>query len=430
MSIELVNSKTLIDGAKVRMTFSITGAHKVALATEALTGLAHELEQPVQPDLQAFYDSLAAKVGRQTVDARIASLAAMRAGLAEIRRQNLRVLFNPEPVKPVLADALSKTDASFEVDVFTHPGFELSSYEPVYVREQAAKVTEEMVNAQLMREMNRFATFEGTSGPVEAGDVVQVNMSTLANGVPEPQLSGDELAIVVSDELMPKGFVDAVCGMNVGEHKEFQFTNEEGDQGLVHYSVALDVLDKRRRIVPELTDEFVATHLSEQDKTVEEFRQRVRRHLEQHSEGADQSRREELADAELGRRLRGTVPDELIERTAAEMMGSIRSNAAAQGLSLTQFARLQGMDDQRFQMSIMMQARESLRQGLALDALFDHLGMELEEADYDRALAELAPGGETEARRNLQDNDAWYLVRNMAARLKAHDWLMKTAVFA
>ena len=198
----------------------------------------------------------------------------------------------------------------------------------------------------------------------------------------------------------------------------------------MHYSVAIDVLDKRRRIVPELTDEFVAARLSQEDKTVEQFRNRVRVYLQGQISEGDSARREELADAELGRRLRGAIPDALIERTAADMLESIRANSAAQGLTLSQFIELQGMNERQFQMTVMMQARESLRQGLALDALFEHLDMQLDEADFDRALTELAPGAEDEARKNFQANDAWFIVRNMAVRLKAHDWLMRTAVFA
>ena len=428
MAITLISTREVQDGAKVRMRFSITGAHKQSLATEALHGLAQERGLRVSDG--KLYDELVKQLGLSTVEERMASYIALRAGLPEARRQNLAILFNPEPVKPTMPDALKKTDDTFEVDVFVHPRFELSSYEPVYLHEPPAQVTEEAVNAQIMREMNRFATYEVSDGPVAEGDCVQVNMSTLANGVPEMSLSGDELAIVLSRELMPEGFVAAVEGMNVGDHKEFQFTNKESNQNLVHYSVAIDVLDKRRRIVPELTDEFVAARLSQEDKTVEQFRNRVRVYLQGQISEGDSARREELADAELGRRLRGAIPDALIERTAADMLESIRANSAAQGLTLSQFIELQGMNEKQFQMTVMMQARESLRQGLALDALFEHLDMQLDEADFDRALTELTPGAEDEARKNFQANDAWFIVRNMAVRLKAHDWLMRTAVFA
>lgn len=428
MAITLLSTREIPESAKLRMRFSISGSHKRGLATEALQGMAKENDIKVGAD--KAYDELVKRFGREAVEQRMATYIVLRASLPEIRKQDIRILFNPEPVNATMPGVLDATDAEFDVDVFVHPHFELSSYEPVYLHEPPAQVTKEMINAQLMREMNRFATYEETDGPVAEGDVVQVNMSTLANGVPEVSLSGDELAIVLSSDLMPKGFVDNVVGMNKGQHKEFQFTNMEGNQNLVHYSVAIDVLDKRRRIVPELTDEFVASRLSETDKTVAEFRERVRHHLEGQVGEGDFTRREELADTELGRRLRGTIPDALIERTAADMMESIKANSAAQGLTLSQFMQLQGMDEKQFQMTVMMQARESLRQGLALDALFDHLGLTLEDGDLDRALTELAPGQEDEARRNFQVNDAWFIVRNMAVRLKAHDWLMKTAVFA
>ena len=42
MAITLISTREVQDGAKVRMRFSITGARKQSLATEALHGLAQE----------------------------------------------------------------------------------------------------------------------------------------------------------------------------------------------------------------------------------------------------------------------------------------------------------------------------------------------------------------------------------------------------
>lgn len=428
MSIHVIDTQDFPKQSKVRMRFEITGPHKLGLVNEALEALAQNTE--IDAESNSLYEGLAAKLGKSAVDEHIASYLSLKAGLPQAKKQGLALLFVPEAVQKEIPQALDNCKAQFDVDFFVRPPFDLSSYEPLYIDEPSSQVTEEAINAQLMREMNRFARYEETDGPVCEGNCVQVNMSTLANGVPEGSLSGDALAIVVSRDLMPAGFVDAVVGMNVGEHKEFQFTHAEGGAAPVHYSVALDVVDKRRRIVPELTDEFVRTRLSQHDKTVAEFRERIRHYLESQSSEADTQRREELATAELGRRLRGAIPDALIERTSRAMYEAIRENATAQGMSLAQFIQMQGMDEKQFQMNVMMQARESLRQGLALDALYQHLGITLTKQDYDNALTELAPGYEEEARKNFQRDNAWFIVEDLAKRQIAQRWLMENSTFA
>ncbi len=427
MSISVISEQEMLGGIKRRIRFSITGAHKASLAGEALVGLGKE--RGINATGQALYDQLVKKFDKETVDGRMLGYVAMRCALPYVREQDLPVLYNPEPVKKSEEGMLEKTDLEFDVDVFVRPNLELSSYEPVYIEKTTARVTDEQINAQLMREMNRFVTYEDSDEPVCEGDCVQVNLSTLVNGAPDMSLSGDGLVIVLSKDVMPAPFVNEVVGMNTDEHKEFEFDNLESDGNIVKYRCAIDVLDKKHRNVPELTDEFVASQLSATAKTVNEFKEIVRDFLEKEGNQGDSADIEARIDEELSKRLLVSIPDELIERTARDMMDSIRQNAEASGMSLADFAKMQAGGEQQFQVNVMRQARESLRQGLALDALFAHYNMTITDADEEEALHELAPGNEQVARRSIADNDAWYLVRNMAMRLKAHNWLVKTAVF-
>ena len=427
MSIKLISTDAMEKDSKVRLRFSITGAHKSALARESLQIMARGTNTEAgEADL---YEALCGQFGTDTVEACMASYVCLRLALPAVREQALDIMYNPEPAGKTIPGLLDKRDAVIDAEVFVRPEAKLSSYEPVYLHVPAAEVTEEQINAQVAKEMNRFATYEEADEPAREGDCLQVNLSTIANGAPEMGLSGDGLAIVLSGDLMPAGFVNGVVGMNVGEHREFSFDNLESTGELVHYQVAVDLVDKRRRIVPELTDEFVRTRLSEDDKTVEEFRARVAAYLKSKDGEEAVRQREELADEELGSRLLAAIPDALVERAAADMTEAMRQNAAAQDMTLDQFAAANGMDTQQLGMQVMMQARESLRQGLALDALFEHLGMELDDEDIARALEELAPGHAQEAKADFQANDAWFIVQTMARRQCAHAWLMETAVF-
>ena len=313
------------------------------------------------------------------------------------------------------------------------PAFELSSYDPVRIHVPPASVTEQMIDAQLAREMERFAVVGPVEGPVAEGDNIFVDMQVTVNGKPAPELSGEKMSVMLLHGLMPGEYVENVVGMTKGESKSFDFAAvDRRDTSSVpdEFHVELTLLDAQRRTVPQLTDGFVATRLSATDKTVAEFREHVRAHLESTLQAEDARRREEAADAELASRLVGSVPDELIEKTTRNIVDQLRANLAARGMSLEQYFAQQGMNERQFQMSAMMQARESLRQGLALDALFRHMGYSLTEADVDRALAEVAPGNEERAKAGLEEDDETReYVLQMAARLKAHDWLVKTAVF-
>jgi len=80
-------------------------------------------------------------------------------------------------------------------------------------------------------------------------------------------------------------------------------------------------------------------------------------------------------------------------------------------------------------MQLMMQVRESLRQGFALDALARHLKLKVTDEDYEDALKRIAPGHEEEARKEYEGTGRTYLITEAALRTKANKWLYDTATF-
>lgn len=309
---------------------------------------------------------------------------------------------------------------------------QLSSYEPVRVMETPVQVTDEMIEAQLARELARFASFEDAPGAAKEGEVLRVDMTVTVNGQVEPSLTGKDMSVLLSREMEPAGFVEGVTGMLPGEQRSFSFEAADSQNPSAvpdSFQVQVYLKEKRRRTVPQLTDEFVRERLSQSCRTVGEFREQVRAYLAEQQRRERDARREQLATAELGKRLVGVIPDEQIEEARDGIVESLMADLTASGMTLAQFMQQQGMTERQFQMTVTMQARESIRQGRALDALSEHLGVLVDDAARARALAELAPGNEDEARQRCDEQDGWDIVDTMARRMAARDWLMETAVF-
>lgn len=310
--------------------------------------------------------------------------------------------------------------------------YTLSSFEPLRIEEPDITITEDMVDAQLAREMARFAYYEDAPDGAQENQYLRVNMHVAINGEPQADLSGENLTVLLSRDLEPSGFVDNVIGMQTHETRAFSFTAQDQENPTATpdtFDVSLELLEKRQRCVPELTDEFVQTHLSQHDTTIQQFRDRIRAYLTNEQRKNTLQRREQLAIAELGKRLNQAIPDDLIEQTRDEIIASLQETLAHDKMTLVQFMQQQGMTEQQFQMTITMQARESLRQGFALDALYRHLAIPLNDDVRERALSELMPGEEDDLRAKCDENNAWDFVDTMAKRLIARDWLMETTQF-
>ncbi len=351
----------------------------------------------------------------------------------------------------------------------------LSSYEPVVVHIKRKTATDADVDAYINELLDRHGHWEHVKRAVQPSDYILVDMQTAINGAPSAELSGEHMSIDLSPGKMPSGFIKGVQGMTIGQTQTFSFsaaradgehaaandatcadgehdaandaTHADGEHPAPNetsktaasttledkFDVTLTLHDICIRVRPELNDRFVCEALTDSGSTVAELRKNTQKIVQEHMDVENAKRQEMAADIELSRRLTTPVPDETIKDTAAELYKTLTSNLQSQNITLKQYMESQNLTERQFQMELLSQARDSLRQGLALDALFAHLqktqNASIEDEDIQRALGEMAPGRESEAEEYLKENNSWDSALQMAQRLKAHDWLMETATF-
>ena len=89
-------------------------------------------------------------------------------------------------------------------------------------------------------------------------------------------------------------------------------------------------------------------------------------------------------------RTRTGIQDEVYEAMQQTLVSNLRGQLQQQGIPFEQFVQSQG-GEQQFGMIMMMQTREMLVQGYALDALFRHEKMTLTDEDIDAACRSMNP---------------------------------------
>ena len=139
------------------------------------------------------------------------------------------------------------------------------------------------------------------------------------------------------------------------------------------------------------------------------------------------NQKRQAASIELAKRLEGSIPDEILRSMFMELLEGLKTQLKSQGTPFANFLEEHG-GEENVNMLLMWQARESLRQGYALDALFRHRKMKITEADVDStacAIANLADP--IKARENARAMGKMYAVKEAAQRFKATDWLVETA---
>ena len=344
-------------------------------------------------------------------------------------KKNLIPAFPPkaEPLSPLKRGR----EFSFMLDVTPKPAYELSSYEPVEITVPPFTVDERAVDAQLEEIANRYTAYEKAEDkPLEKGDSCLIAMEASEDGKPLPGLTTEGRTYTAGAGYMPDGFDEQVLGMRPGETKEFTFEGPGFDEDFnevtqtVHCKVT--VKEIQREAKPVIDDEWVKLNMPMM-AGVDELRADIRRSIERRDRIEYDNYKMQMVASELGRRFQGSIADEAYESMRDSMVGNIRMELQQQGKTWEDFVQENG-GEQQFGMMLMMQIREVLVQGFALDAVFRHENLSLNDDDILAACSAMNPGADPrQTRHQFEECGRGFALRVTAERMNANRFALDQA---
>lgn len=178
----------------------------------------------------------------------------------------------------------------------------------------------------------------------------------------------------------------------------------------------------------DLDDEWVAKHIPDDAiNTVEQMRSAIRKAGEQQKSADFENYKLSVAAAEMAQRLEEEIPADVIEAMSDSMMGELRAQAANQGVTVDDLLSEHGMTEDDMVKRAREEAEGMLRQGLALDAVFRHENLSIEDQDRTAALHAIAPGAEEDAAKQLEESGYAFTIEETASRLRAGRWILEHA---
>ena len=120
------------------------------------------------------------------------------------------------------------------------------------------------------------------------------------------------------------------------------------------------------------------------------------------------------------------MPEEYVNECREDVLREFFTNLNDQNLTFDQFLTQRGISADDFQEDLKLEAQESAAQGLALDALFRALDMEITDEDIDKEFAVVDNPAAT--RKQWEESGRMSMLREAIARQKAAEWLIDTAV--
>ena len=345
-----------------------------------------------------------------------------------LNKHNIVPAFQPVPQ----ANTQLKRGRAFQftLDVVPKPTYELEDYSPVEFSVQPFESDEEEIDRQIGQIAQQFVQFVATDPhPVQKGDSILIEMRTTKDGEEVPGLTTNSRSYTTGMDLMPVGFDEGLMGMEVGETRTFTFEgpglDKDFNEVMEEYETTITLKEVQKEVVPVIDDEWVAKNMP-MYKSVADMRADFGKHIDDDRRKYYEDYKRNLAAAELAKRFKGSIPDEIYEGSMAEEQRQLRRQVANSGMTWDEFCEQQG-GEQQVGMMLMVSLRQKLIQGFAMDAYYRHEGLMYTDEDLDDACFQLNPRNPHAVRVQMEKNGLGFALREAAERLRACKHLVEHA---
>ena len=254
------------------------------------------------------------------------------------------------------------------------PDVKLGDYKSIEYKVEEAKVDDKEVDDQIVTLLNQKADLElKEDGEVEDGDTTVIDFEGFKDGEPFEGGKADNYDLVIGSNSFIPGFEQQLIGMKTEETKEIDVTFpdtyhvEELKGQPAKFKVTVHEIKKK--VLPELNDEFAAELKYENVNTVEDLKKYTKDNLLKRKEDDNKRKAEDDLIDKLVEMTEVDIPDVLVKSETDNIVQNYEQNFMQQGFSLAQFLQMTGQKMEDFRDSLKENAIKRIKVNLALDEI-------------------------------------------------------------
>ena len=330
--------KEVLSSCKVKLTFTLEAEKFNAALDKAFEKQVKNLEVPGFRKGKMPRSMFEKRYGVEALYEEAINFAVNEAYVEYLQKSKLNVVNYPEldvDFKSVGKDKKLK----FTLEVEVYPTVELGQYKEIEVEKEKVEVSEEDVNEYVERILKQHAELEVVEGvALEKGHTAVFDFEGSINGVPFEGGKAENHSLEIGSGQFIPGFEDQMVGMNVGEEKVItvKFPEEYQAKELAGKDAdfKLNLHEIKKRVVPTLTDEFVAEELEiENVKTVEEYNAFVKEVItKERTEASENKFVDDLTNKVL-ENAKVEIPSGLINEEIERQVKQVEAQAKMYGLT-------------------------------------------------------------------------------------------------
>lgn len=319
-------------------------------------------------------------------------------------------------------------DMELTIKVTLKPEPELGEYKGLHVEKKEVEVTDEQVDAQIKDMMGRDAKMvvaeEGAV--IEKGDFAIIDFAGTVDGEPFSGGEGKGYPLEVGSNSFIPGFEDQLVGLSKGDSTDVEVTFPEDyfvkDLAGKEAVFKVNIQDVKRKELPELNDEYVASKTD--FKTVEELRANYKERMQKAAEANAKAEYEhELIDLAVAN-AKFSVPEIVIEDKISQMVDEMKMSLESRKMSLDMYMQYTGLDMAKIRENQRPVAEENVKTDLVLDAIAKAEDIQVDMADVDAEIAAISAqhgAAPEEVKKIIKGNGTMgLLLANILRRKAAH----------
>ena len=319
-------------------------------------------------------------------------------------------------------------DMELTIKVTLKPEPELGEYKGLHVEKKEVEVTDEQVDAQIKDMMGRDAKMvvaeEGAV--IEKGDFAIIDFAGTVDGEPFSGGEGKGYPLEVGSNSFIPGFEDQLVGLSKGDSADVEVTFPEDyfvkDLAGKEAIFKVNIQDVKRKELPELNDEYVASKTD--FKTVEELRTNYKERMQKAAEANAKAEYEhELIDLAVAN-AKFSVPEIMIEDKISQMVEEMKMSLESRKMSLDMYMQYTGLDMAKIRENQRPVAEENVKTDLVLDAIAKAEDIQVDMADVDAEIAAISAqhgASPEEVKKIIKGNGTMgLLLANILRRKAAH----------
>lgn len=319
-------------------------------------------------------------------------------------------------------------DMELTIKVTLKPEPELGEYKGLHVEKKEVEVTDDQVDAQIKDMMGRDAKMvvaeEGAV--IEKGDFAIIDFAGTVDGEPFSGGEGKGYPLEVGSNSFIPGFEDQLVGLSKGDSTDVEVAFPEDyfvkDLAGKEAIFKVNIQDVKRKELPELNDEYVASKTD--FKTVEELRANYKERMQKAAEANAKAEYEhELIDLAVAN-AKFSVPEIMIEDKISQMVEEMKMSLESRKMSLDMYMQYTGLDMAKIRENQRPVAEENVKTDLVLDAIAKAEDIQVDMADVDAEIAAISAqhgASPEEVKKIIKGNGTMgLLLANILRRKAAH----------